>query len=99
MPHRFSSCWESSAEPPNLREQLRMQASTASACLRRLSDWVNSVSKLHACSLSTILDIFDDCPPPLILWWSSSANRLPLVRESSSASASREDASRWPLPC
>jgi hypothetical protein len=25
-----------------------MQASTAKACLRKLSDWVNSVSKHHA---------------------------------------------------
>ncbi len=31
-----------------------MQASTASACLRKLSDWVNSVSKHHADSRSII---------------------------------------------
>src|ERR1700722_2136443 len=36
-----------------------MQASTASACLRRLSDWVNSVSKPHASALAMILDIFN----------------------------------------
>src|ERR1035441_9068151 len=45
MPHRFSS----SGEPfPHLREQARRHASTASACLRKLSDWVNSVSKHQA---------------------------------------------------
>src|ERR1700693_4076890 len=32
-----------------------MQASTASACLRKLSDWVNSVSKHHAVSRSIML--------------------------------------------
>src|ERR1700683_2589007 len=37
---------------PNFREQARMQASTDSACLRKLSDWVNSVSKHHALSRS-----------------------------------------------
>src|SRR5882762_10769745 len=32
-----------------------MHASTASACLRRLSDWVNSVSKHHAAARSFML--------------------------------------------
>src|SRR5258708_5455756 len=44
-PQRLSA----SAEPsPNLREHARIQASTARACLRKLSDWVNSVSKQYA---------------------------------------------------
>src|SRR5579863_5737341 len=91
-PQRFSS----SAEPlPNLREQARMQASTASACLRRLSDWVNSVSKLHACSLVTMSDILDHCPLLIVL----SQIVLPQIRESSSPSASPEDASQSPRPC
>src|SRR5439155_18133052 len=32
-----------------------MHASTASACLRKLSDWVNSVSNPHACSWSVMI--------------------------------------------
>src|ERR1700726_3939383 len=40
---------------PNLCEQARIHASTASACLRKLSDWVNSVSKHHADSRSIML--------------------------------------------
>src|SRR5712691_13530245 len=39
----------------NLREQALMHASTASACLRKLSDCVNSVSKHHADSRSIML--------------------------------------------
>src|SRR6266852_7390142 len=41
-----------SSSSPDFRAYARMQASTASACLRRLSDWVNSVSKPHAESRS-----------------------------------------------
>src|SRR5580658_5757239 len=61
MPHRSSSdspsadASELPESPANLREQARMQASTASACLRKLSDWVNSVSKHHADSRSIML--------------------------------------------
>src|ERR1039457_2521233 len=61
MPHKSSSDSPSSdnAELPepsaNFREHARMQASTASACLRKLSDWVNSVSKHHAVSRSIML--------------------------------------------
>src|SRR5271170_6299961 len=66
MPHRSSSDNPSSDDPnsdnpefpepaANFREQARMQASTASACLRKLSDCVNSVSKHHADSRSIML--------------------------------------------
>src|ERR1019366_3748976 len=61
MPHKSSSDSPGSdnAEFPepsaNLREHARMQASTASAFLRKLSDWVNSVSKHHAVSRSIML--------------------------------------------
>src|SRR5215469_2436609 len=44
-PQRFSASGDPS---PYLREHARMQASTASACLRRLSDWVNSVRSCQA---------------------------------------------------
>ena len=44
-----------------------MQASTAKACFRKLSDWVNSVSKLHASSLATILNIVTDYPLLFVL--------------------------------
>ena len=44
-----------------------MQASTAKACFRKLSDWVNSVSKLHASSLATILSIVTDYPLLFVL--------------------------------
>src|SRR5579871_5604469 len=47
-PHRFSASGDPS---PYLREQARMQASTARACLRRLSDWVNSVRSSQAACL------------------------------------------------
>src|SRR5580700_7605535 len=65
MPHRSSSDNPSSDAPelpepaPNFPAQARMQASTASACLRRLSDWVNSVSKHHA-ALRSIMPL--PCP-------------------------------------
>src|ERR1017187_2700875 len=39
-----------SSSSPNLGAYARRQASTESACLRRLSDRVNSVSKHHASS-------------------------------------------------
>src|ERR1700683_132028 len=60
MPHKSSSDNPNSespgfAESANFREQARMQASTASACLRKLSDWVNSVSKHHALSRTIML--------------------------------------------
>src|SRR5580704_12381714 len=59
MPHRSSLDNPGSdtpeASPSNFREQARMQASTASACLRKLSDCVNSVSKHHADSRSIIV--------------------------------------------
>src|SRR3989442_15738865 len=41
-----------SSSSPDFRAYARMQASTASACLRKLSDWANSVSKPHAESRS-----------------------------------------------
>src|ERR1700722_10297362 len=47
----------SSPGPPHLRPQARMQASTASACLRKLSDCVNSVSRSHAASRVPISDM------------------------------------------
>ena len=47
MRQRFSF---SAVPSPNFLAHARMQASTASACLRKLSDWVNSVSSSHACS-------------------------------------------------
>src|SRR5271169_2696620 len=56
IPHRSSSDNPSSDAPElpepaaNLPAQARIHASTASACLRKLSDWVNSVSKHHAAS-------------------------------------------------
>src|SRR5207253_11350833 len=37
-----------SSSSPDFRAYARMQASNASACLRKLSDLVNSVSKPHA---------------------------------------------------
>src|ERR1700686_3286718 len=61
MPQRSSSDSPSAdasefPEPAtNFLEQARMQASTASACLRKLSDCVNSVSKHHADSRSIML--------------------------------------------
>src|SRR5215470_5168603 len=47
-PHRVSAFEEPS---PCFLEQARMHASTAKACLRRLSDWVNSVNRFQAVSL------------------------------------------------
>src|SRR6266853_154493 len=61
MPQRSSSDSPSADAPElpdpaaNLWEHALMQASTASACLRKLSDCVNSVSKHHADSRSIML--------------------------------------------
>src|SRR6266567_3959719 len=43
---------------PNLRAKAVMQASTAFACFRKLSDWVNSVSNSHADSRVAICRSF-----------------------------------------
>src|SRR5947207_11934346 len=54
--------------PPSLRAYARMQASTASMCLRRLSDWVYSHSKLHADSrFIMVLFLFSSCFLP-VFW-------------------------------
>src|SRR5579872_369651 len=62
--HKFPASGDPS---PYLREQARMQASTASACLRRLSDCVNSVRSCQAASLLGISFIFILPTSPYVL--------------------------------